>query len=132
MYSHEVIVIHSSKTWLAFATRPAFPQSALESRPASPVDLVERPRVRETRVPYLVDDLDSLDVILATRPGEDRLHGPLAHAVLELLCKGEVAARERLARPPALTTKHACSDLFAPLATRILVRATTPPQDGNR
>lgn len=76
------------------------------------INLIERPRIRKAGIPDLVDDLDSLDVILAPGPRHDGRHGPRAHAVLELLRQPPVAPRHRLPSPPTLAAQHRGSDLF--------------------
>lgn len=69
---------------------------------SSPVDLVKRPLIVETRIPHLIDNSHGVLIILARRPGHHRLDGPRAHAVLELLCQTPVSSCEGLASPPAL------------------------------
>ena len=66
------------------------------------INLIERPRIRETRIPNLIYDLSRLALIFATRTVHDGLYGALAYAVLVLLGDGEVVADEEFARPAAL------------------------------
>lgn len=72
----------------------------------SPVYFLERPLVRKTRVPHLVDHLGGVYVVAARRPRHDGLDRPHPHAVLELLCQRPVAACHGLSCPSALAAEH--------------------------
>lgn len=75
------------------------------------VHLIKRPRVRETRVPDLVDRLHRMYVVFDLWSRHHRLDRSSAHTSLELLCKCPVAAAESLARPSTFPAEHGCPDL---------------------
>ena len=75
------------------------------------INLIERPRVGETRVPHFVDHFCRLHVVLTARAVHHRQDSSSADAALELLREGPVPIREGLASPPALAAQHGRSDL---------------------
>lgn len=79
--------------------------------PSLPIHFVKWSRVREARVPDLVDNLGGLLLVLAPRPGHNGLDGSLSNAVLKLLGQGPVAPREKLSRPPTLSAQHGGANL---------------------
>src|SRR5437016_12098712 len=77
-------------------------------------DFIKRPRVAETAVPHLVDDLGCLFVVLTLGPHAHRQYGPPLDTILMVICKLEYPIPKELIGPPTLSTQRARSNLSLP------------------
>jgi hypothetical protein len=68
------------------------------------INLIERPCVRETRIPDLIHNLHRLNIIFTRRSSHDRLNRPRPYAILMLLCKFPIIPRPKLPHESALPT----------------------------